>query len=290
MKNFTVISDPGIDDLVALVLLYKLLPKAKNCLIPTFGNAPEELTANNAKEFISFVAKTWSFKNGSKKPFNGNFEFPWPDYFHGPDGVWNIHPDTKGSTIKELKNFPNNENVISLGPLTDAFRLFKKNIFKEITIMGGVFNEKGNETEYAEFNIFGDSDSASKFFNECNGINVKVVPLDVTRKVFWDINTVKNIPENNGINKWLKELLLAWFDKYNHEREKCFNLHDPLAVYLELFPEEAKWNKSGVKVITKGVQRGRTVFEKDNSSCCIAMDLIDPTKIADKIYSLIFNI
>lgn len=92
MNNYTIISDPGIDDLVALVLLYKLMPQAKNNLVSTFGNAPEEITSKNAKEFISFVAGSWSFIHGSKVQLNGAVERPWPDYFHGPDGVWGIHP------------------------------------------------------------------------------------------------------------------------------------------------------------------------------------------------------
>ena len=155
--------------------------------------------------------------------------------------------------------------------------------------MGGIFNEKGNETDYAEFNIFGDTDSGSKFFDECKEIDVKVVPLDVTRKAFWSKKQVSKIPEINDTNIWLKKLLLTWFKNYNHEKELNFNLHDPLAVFLTFFPNEAKWVESGVKIIIEGSQRGRTVFKKNNPSCSIAMDLTDTAKISDKIYSLIFT-
>lgn len=289
MKNFTIISDPGIDDLVALALLYKLLPKSKNCLIATFGNSSEEITSQNAKEFISFIANSWQFIDGSTLPLNGTIERPWPDYFHGPDGVWEVHPTVKTDTIQSLTVYPKNDNVISLAPMRDTLKLLQKSKAENFTIMGGAFNIEGNETKYAETNIAFDSDSAAEFFRDCKNTEVKVVPLDVTRKVFWDINKVKNIPETNRINKWLKQLLLAWFDKYNHEREKNFNLHDPLAVYLDFYPEEAIWNRSGIKVITKGEQRGRTVFKNNNSSCSVAVDLIDATKTANKIYSLIFN-
>ncbi len=290
MKNFTIISDPGIDDLVALVLLYKLLPNAKNCLIPTFGNASENLTAKNAKEFISFVAQSWGFKDGSRKPLSGKFEFPWPDYFHGPDGVWNIHPNVRTSTIKKLKDYPSNKSVISLGPLTDTYKLFKEKGFKEITIMGGAFNEKGNETDFAEFNIYGDSDSACKFFEECKGVKVKIVPLDVTRKVAWSKKQIDAIPETTKTNIWLKKLIQTWFEKYNHKKEENFNLHDPLAVYLNFFPDQSEWTKSGVEVITKGKQRGRTIFQQCNPICNVAAKMMDAKKTADEIYSLVFEI
>lgn len=288
MKNFTVVSDPGIDDLVALILLYKLLPQAKHSLIATFGNATEGITSRNAKEFISFVAPNWQFMAGSNLPLNGTVKRPWPDYFHGPDGVWEVHPAVNIDSIQSLSEYPNNKNVVSLAPLRDTLTLVQKNRGGNYTVMGGAFNIEGNETKYAETNIAFDPDSAAEFFKSCSSLNVKVVPLDVTRKVFWDINKVKSIPESNEANKWLKELLLAWFDKYNHEREKSFNLHDPLAIYLSFYPKHAIWINSGVKVITMGEERGRTIMSKDNPKCHIALDLDYPTEIAEQIYKIIF--
>lgn len=289
MKNLTVISDPGIDDLVALVLLHKLAAKADNCLISTFGNATEEITAQNAKEFISLVSPEWQFMHGSSKPLNNKLEHPWPDYFHGPDGVWGIHPKVDVSEIESIAEYPKNENVISLATLTDVDKLYRTSRFKKITIMGGAFTVEGNETQYSETNIAFDPDSAHYFFNNVSGVEVKVIPLDVTRKVFWTLEQVNKIPEVNKVNKWMKKLLLTWFDKYDHEREKDFNLHDPLAVYLDYFPKKAKWVNSGVSVVMYGKKRGQTLFSKKNMPCSIALNLVDPTKIADEVYSVIFG-
>lgn len=289
MKNITVISDPGIDDLIALVLLHKLKVKATNCLVSTFGNATERITAKNAKEFIRFVAPTWQFMHGSSNPWNNKIEYPWPDYFHGPDGVWNVHPKIDISQIKPLKSYPNNTNVISLATLTDVYKLSKNNKIKNITLMGGAFAAKGNETQYAETNIAFDADSAYYFFHEFVNINVKVVPLDVTRKVYWSLDQICNIPETNAINKWIKKLLATWFDKYDHDKEKDFNLHDPLAVYLTWFPDEALWNTSGVEVVVKGEKRGQTVFNNENPLCEVAIDLKNPTHLANLIFEKIFD-
>lgn len=289
MKSFTVISDPGIDDLVALVLLWKLFPHANNALISTFGNATEEITSRNGKEFISFVAHSWQFVHGAKLPLNGKVERPWPDYFHGPDGVWGVHPSTDITLIQSLKKYPINEDIISLAPMRDTLTLLQSHTGTNFVVMGGAFNIEGNETKYAETNIAFDPDSAAEFFKHCKDTDVKVVPLDVTRKVFWDIKTVNSIPETNIVNNWLKKLLLAWFDKYNHEREKSFNLHDPLAIYLLFHPNEATWKESGIKVITEGEQRGRTILSSDNPACQIALDLDNPPKIAEQMFTTIFN-
>ena len=289
MKNLTIITDPGIDDLVALVLLYKLSSKTSNCLVSTFGNAPEEITARNAKEFISFVAPHWQFMHGSSIPFNNKFEHPWPDYFHGPDGVWGVHPKVDISAISSLTSYPENENVISLATLTEVYKLQQKSKPKKITIMGGVFQEEGNETKYAETNIAFDADSACYFFSEVSQVQVKIIPLDVTRKVFWTKQEVNEIPEISNINIWLKKLLLTWFEKYSHQREKNFNLHDPLAIYLTHFPKVAKWVKNGISVLTEGSKRGQTVFNANNPVCEIALELVDPTTTSKKIYEMIFQ-
>ncbi len=289
MKNLTVVTDPGIDDLVALVLLFKLDSKIKVNLISTFGNAPEEITARNVKEFISFVAPSWKFIDGSSLPLNGKVEHKWPDYFHGPDGVWRVHPEVDISKIKSLTATPNSPSVVSLAPLTDTYKLCKDGKIKNITLMGGAFLVEGNETRFAETNIAFDPDAAYGFFNGFPKIQVKVVPLDVTRKVFWTEQEIRNIPEAGNINIWLKKLLSTWFKNYSHQREENFNLHDPLAVYLNYFPKAAKWFKSGVYVEIKGDKRGQTIFNSNNPECEIAMRLTNPSLVSKKIYDVIFK-
>ncbi|MBI4990926.1 nucleoside hydrolase [Candidatus Gottesmanbacteria bacterium] len=174
-------------------MLYKLTVYSKNCLISSFGNAPEDITAKNAKEFIAYVANNWSYLSGSKSPLNGKFEHPWPYYFHGRDGVWGVHPEVDVDDVKLLSVWPHNKNVVSLAPMSGLVEL--TDIYRpcEITIMGGVFFEEGNETKYAETNIAFDPEAAQKFFNHCNGIKAKVVPLDVTRQVFWTLDMVRKV-------------------------------------------------------------------------------------------------
>jgi len=288
MKNFTIVSDPGIDDLVALLLLYKLSLNSTNTLVSTFGNAKEDITSINAKEFISFVAKNWNFIHGAAIPLNGVIERPWPDYFHGPDGTWGIHPEINKKSIVPLSKYPMNNDVISLGTLTSPLQLLQKTEAKAFIVMGGAFTIGGNETPYAETNIAFDPDAAHDFFKQITNQNVKVVPLDVTRKVYWSQEKIEQIPEKNRINTWLKTVLLAWFKNYNHDREKDFNLHDPLAVHLAFFPESAIWKRSGVDVITKGEKRGQTIFNNGNQKCDVAIDVISPENIAKEIYKIIF--
>jgi inosine-uridine nucleoside N-ribohydrolase len=289
MKSYTITTDPGIDDLVALLLLAKLTPGAHHCLVSSFGNAPINVIGRNAREFISFAAPQWSYYEGASTPLCGKVEHPWPDYFHGPDAVWGVHPKIARGKVKPISFYPSNDTLISLCPMTEAYNLLKDGKLKEAIIMGGAMTISGNETLHAETNIAFDPDAAANFFATCNGIDVKLVPLDVTRKVFWSIKMVKNIPETSDQSVWIKQMLLAWFKNYNHDKEKDFNLHDPLTVYLAFFPEKAIWKKSGIKVITEGKMRGKTQFDGNNTPCEIAMELIDPTEIATNIFRLLFT-
>jgi inosine-uridine nucleoside N-ribohydrolase len=152
LKKFTVVSDPGVDDIIALLLLKKLSNKISHALISSYGNVSEDLTSKNAKEFIALIAKNWKFRHGSKNPLKP-LECPWADYYHGPDGVWNIHSEAKINNIRSIKQFPQNNSIISLGPLTDVYKIFLECKISDITIMGGAFKETGNETKYAETNI-----------------------------------------------------------------------------------------------------------------------------------------
>ena len=115
-KTYTIVSDPGVDDIIALLLLSKLSPAPTHMLVSTFGNAPEEYTARNAQEFVSFVAPHWFFARGPNNPIKP-LEHPWPSYFHGPDGVCGIHPPAYLSGVTAQLDYKKASNVISLGPM-----------------------------------------------------------------------------------------------------------------------------------------------------------------------------
>lgn len=284
----TVITDPGVDDLVALALLNKLDPD-KNSLITSFGNVPLEFTDQNAREFIAQSVPHWNYYKGSKKALNGKQNAKWAAFFHGKDGSWGVHPKVGSAKLNALKGYPKNENVISLGPFTDLVKLQKKVSINKVMVMGGAFNVAGNETKYSEFNAAADPEAVSEFFKNAKGVNVSVVSLDGTGKTTWPLFMVKGIPETNKTNILLKKLLLAWFEGFK-DKNAFFELYDPLAVYLNFFPKDAKWVKGDVEVILRGKKRGKTVLKKnERSSVKVAVEIPNPKLVGQKIFDLIFN-
>lgn len=287
-KNYTIVSDPGIDDIIALLLFYKLSSSSKNTLISSFGNTKEEYTSKNAKEFISLIAKNWSFMHGSKCPVKP-VKFKWPTYFHGKDGIWDIHTNSKNNNIKETESYPKNKYLISLAPLTDTLKVINSTkTTKELLVMGGAFDVGGNETKYAETNIFLDPYAANKVVKN-KKIKIKIVPLDVTRKVFWTKKECLSFPDDTEDKKWVKGILLKWFEKYGDKKNMNFELHDPLTIFLSFYPEFAKWKTCGVSVEIRGIRKGQTVFEKSGGNCRVVVDLKKPEEISKKIYEIIFE-
>ncbi len=291
MKNnetYMVVSDPGVDDVIALLLLSKLSPVQEHVLVSTFGNAPEEYTGQNAKEFISFAAPHWFFKSGPKNPIK-LLEHPWPSYFHGPDGICGIHPAVDVSGVKTQAEFGPAKSIISLGPMTGVCGMVRQEKIRNITIMGGAIHVPGNETSYAETNIAFDPDAAEYVFAHSGGMSISVVPLDVTKRVFWTKDEVARIPEDAAYAAWVKRMLLTWFESYGGKRESVFHLHDPLAIYSIHFPDSLEWVTSGIQVITSGAERGRTILSNANSPCRIALEVHNPSRIAQRIFEIIFS-
>lgn len=283
-----IISDPGVDDIIALRLLQKLTPQIPHVLISTFGNVAEEYTARNAQEFIEVSVGGWRLFRGPNAPLR-QLERPWADYYHGYDGVWGEHVRPVELAINNEDQVPDCSEIISLGPLTGVLPLITRGGIKKATIMGGAFNVPGNETEFSETNIRFDPDSAAKFFEQNQQIETRVIPLDVTNQVFWTKDQVISIPEKTEIDSWLKKILLAWFGNYGERKSAPFYLYDPLAIYSIFYPEKLRWRQSGVRVIVKGSERGRTIFNNNSLLCQVAIDVKLAEQISKDIFDLVFK-
>ncbi len=86
--------------------------------------------------------------------------------------------------ISLLKEYPNELEIIAIGPLTNIAEVYKKDpeafrLIKCLYVMGGIGEGKGNITEFAEFNFWVDPDAADIVLN--SGIDIKVIAWDVTQ-------------------------------------------------------------------------------------------------------------
>lgn len=291
MDRYTVITDGVIDDLVAMWLLYKLAPDADITVVSTFGNVPEDRAHKNSEEFISLVTNNWKLCHGASLPMNGIFEHAWLSSFNGPDGLWGVHPSKHETNRNTIKRIVPSQHIISLASLTETYTLVKHfgDTLVDVTIMGGVFRDKGNYTEYAECNIAYDPQAACDYFKDQREAQTRIIPLDVTRRVFWTEEIVDTFQTRHKGHDWMKMILKTWYEKYGRPNKRVFRLHDPLAVYLAFFPNEAIWEVQGVEVVLEGKQRGKTQFTSTNPNCHVAIGLRNEQKVSNHIASLLFD-
>jgi inosine-uridine nucleoside N-ribohydrolase len=280
----TVISDPGVDDIVSLVLLDRLLPRTDKLLISTFGNNSAEVTHANAQRFVAHAGEAWRWRPGAGLPLSGVQERAWALDYHGEDGMWGAQPPPGG--VAQLGDLPGASSVVSLGPLTEALQLLRAGRVSAITLMAGGF---ANAPDRPEFNVSMDVGAARLFFEECDDVVPRIVPEDVTRRVRWSRSDVLSIPPTDPTNAWLRTMLLAWFDHYGIPHGRNFPLHDPLAVQLSVTPDRAVWKRSGVAVVEGGQLHGRTRLTQANPPCNVALDIEDPDAMARDIFHTIFG-
>lgn len=152
--------------------------------------------------------------------------------------------------------------------------------------MGGYFDNERDLAVRPQANIRMDIDAAERFFEECEGVEVHVVPHNVTREVYWTKDTINSIPESSATNVWVKNLMQTWFANCPYER---FALHDPIATLLAFEAENAEWITSGVRILRDEAFEGITELARENPPCQIATMIDDPDDVANRIFSLIFE-
>lgn len=290
MKNLSqdivAITDIGVDDALALVLLDKLAAHQRKIIVPTFGNTSANVVEKNAREFAAYMQHEWYFHQGAVLPLSGRpATFSAEDY-HGKDGLWGVRPPNSPKSCKTADNVLDAQ-VISLGPLTQAHDLLKAGKLERITIMGGYFDHGAGLSVRPQANVRMDIDAAERFFEECTGVEVRLVPHDVTRTVCWTKNDIMSIPEGTPTNLWLKKLMLSWFANCPYDR---FALHDVVAVWLAFNPNSANWIESGVKVLRGDVSEGVTELSSDSPACYVANDIYEPERLADHIFNVMFTV
>lgn len=196
-RNLIIDTDPGADDVVAL-LLAMASPDELNLLAITTvaGNVRIDKTSRNAR-----LAREWAGREevpvyaGAGKPL---VRTPiYAENIHGNEGLPGVevyepkHGLAPGNAVQYLidtlsKAEPHSITVAMLGPQTNlALALIQKpditQGIKEVVVMGGAHFNGGNITPVAEFNIYADPDAAKVVL--ASGVKLTYVPLDVTHKV-----------------------------------------------------------------------------------------------------------
>ncbi len=202
-QKVVIIADPGIDTAYAITAAL-LSPEIEVlAIIATAGNIPAEQATKNVHLLINVIDPPRWPRLGSALPI----EYPIDGTkLHGPTGLGSVdiegaipHKTTPGDKLLSelVRAHPNQITVIVLGPATTLARAIDRDadipyLLQKVIFVGGSWREPGNASAVAEFHFFCDPMSAKRVLHA--GLNLSLIPLDVSRKLVLSPNDLLNLP------------------------------------------------------------------------------------------------
>jgi purine nucleosidase len=210
--NLIIDTDPGADDVVAL-LLAMASPAELNLLAITTvaGNVRVDKTSRNA-----CLAREWAGRE--EVPVYAGAGQPlvrppiYAEHIHGNEGLPGVavHEPKRGLAAGGAVQYlidtlsaaePHSITVAMLGPQTNlALALIQQpgivRGIKQVVVMAGAHFNGGNITPVAEFNVYADPDAAKVVL--ASGVKLTYVPLDVTHKILTSESRLQQIEALNN--------------------------------------------------------------------------------------------
>ena len=272
-RRILIDTDPGIDDLLAILLALASPEITVEGLTIVHGNCSTEQGTQNALAILEMArAGHILVAKGCDLPLvQPSLLAPET---HGDSGLGYarlpaasgspIHQHAVDFLIERILSAPGEYTLLCIGPLTNlavAMRLEPKIIpaIKEIISMGGAIRHEGNTTPLAEFNVSVDPHAAHVVYH--SGVPITLVPLDATYDCILtnaDVDRLAAIP--SPISRFIIEatrFYMEFHDSYQ-KIDGCV-INDPLALALTFAPHLCDYEEHYVDVdIQGGVSMGKT--------------------------------
>jgi inosine-uridine nucleoside N-ribohydrolase len=281
-------TDPGGDDIFALLWLQSLVKQGKAEIVAVTtvdGNVRSQYTFAGASKILT-LGGFGQVEVGRGVPVHTKDATG----FHGADGMGNLSQTLPASKhnfakaryaddiiIEKLNAMPGEITLIAIGPLTNLAAAEEKSPgilakAKEIIIMGGAFNQGGNITSHAEFNIHYNPEAAQKVFASRD--DIVVLPLDITVKIIFTTDLAKQMSQVNPESQ-LAQFLVAlceFMTKTNMsykatQGKNGFIVHDAATLAYLFYPETLLLRRAKIRVETQGKwTRGQTLIDNRHTA------------------------
>ena len=281
-------TDPGTDDVLALIMALNSPEMDILALTTVEGNATLDHTTNNALAVLEYMNRAEiPVHSGESTPLVGEFYHAYN--IHGPEGLTVSLPEPQTTlasrdavgyitqTALDMRAAGEDLTLIALGPLTNVARALQrdtrlKDALGNVLVMGGTGDAPGNVTPYAEFNIWDDPHAANAVFQ--SGIPVTLIGLDICRQTAVARDNPDWFGGDTSGERLAAQILTNWFQTEQVERE--FNLHDPLTIAAALRPDLITTRTATLSVETADADRVGEInhrFTPDGSvSLAVAVD------------------
>ena len=260
-KPLIISTDPGIDDVAAIIIaLFSDMLDVK-LIAATWGNVPLKKTLTNTLKLEAFLNTNVPVVSGASCPLLrqqidasdvhgksglGGYEFPEPDMSLLKAGI-------AADAIHEVvANSSEKVTLMQIGPATDFalyFRQYPEDLanIEQLVIMGGAIG-RGNWSPYSEYNVAGDPEAAQIVFS--SGLKILLAPLELGHQAFITSDTLKQIKTLNQTGEMLYQILTDLHDETEGDGRE---IYDALAAGMLIKPEMYTFKSAYVAVDTKSM-------------------------------------
>ena len=286
MQRILIDTDPGVDDALA-IFLAMLSPELHIEAITTVcGNVPVTQGTENLLRILGVLdlEEFPHIAEGEAQPLVK--PLVTAVHVHGDDGLGNVselqnadgsplyppaHTNVSSTSgvdliLEMVTRYPDELTLVALGPLTNIAKAIREDAAKmqrlqKIVVMGGAFEEYGNVTTTAEFNIFVDPHAAHEVFHF--DVPIHIVPLDATHQIILTGERLHAETDKrpDRISQFLRDATQSCMEFYRqHVGFWGFHIHDALPIGMLTCPDYFESVPAHVQVETEGtLTSGMTV-------------------------------
>ena len=310
MKQVIIDTDPGIDDLAALLLALNS-PELKVVAITTiYGNASVGVCTANALQILAAAGRQDIpvFK-GAGKPLLRPANEGWASHIHGSDGLGGAAEslqeeaasdlraeDVSGALpavssgyaatviIEKVMAAPGEVSILALGRLTNvalglAIEPRVAEAAREIVVMGGAVTVPGNVSPVATANLHEDPEAAAMVYD--SGARIVQVGLDVCNRVTISLEQLATLARssNPGVRLLVNAtecLRESYIRTGRIGPGEGVRYNDLPAVAYAVNPELFKTRPASVQIATVSeLTRGQTIanWDADNPNALVCLEV-----------------
>lgn len=255
-KKIIIDTDPGFDDVLALILALGSDALDVRLITTVAGNVGLDDCTANALRVLEAIGASQppTVHAGCASPLGA--PVTRAAHVHGVDGFCGISGRYPVRTLSAsptgaidamlntIRDNPGEMTLIAIGPLTNVATAIEVDAatmgqIKELIVMGGSFGTESNVTAAAEFNFFADAIAARVVIQ--SGLPITIVGLNVTQQALLPRtrfeHLVAQLSPDTALRSLLGDLTREFFEISKKRRgiDGCY-LHDPVAVAAAIDP------------------------------------------------------
>lgn len=272
-KKIIIDTDPGHDDMLAMLLMLAAPSIDVLAVTTVAGNSTIQNVTNNARFILDLAgAPDMPLFSGAGTPLVREQVLAVVHGESGLDGAevpGQVELDDRAvdMIVELIRGNPNEVSLLILGPQTNIAKAIQRDpeamkLVREFVIMGGAFDVPGNKNRVAEFNICVDPEAAA--IVAAFPVPKVYIPLDICNDIQVPIEEFKRV-NSASVRSTLLSTLAPYIKNIQQDELPTEGalMYDALAAYYLLRPDSCQTKDEAIVVETRGEYTfGMTLIDK----------------------------